>query len=162
MMDFSHLIGIEWKEGRNDCYALIRRFYGDLFGVEMRDYASPTAWCSDPTVNLIMDNCRDEGFHPVPDHNMVDFRFGDLLILQTWTPQPSHCSIYVGDGKVLHHYVGRRSEVSPLRGEALNTLVAVLRHPGVKFEAPPPPTQDLRDFLSPMARARLEKRLAAQ
>lgn len=161
-LKIDHLLGRQFIYGRQDCYALMREFYQDNFGIEMRDYACPDSWHDDGALNLMAENIEDEGFKVVPDFNLRDFRVGDLLLMAMFTPVGSHMAVYIGDGQVLHHMLGRLSEVTPLRGEAINTLIGVYRHPKVQADLGEPPPADIREFMSPMARARLEKRLAAK
>lgn len=129
---YEHLEGLEFKHGKRDCYELVRDFYRENFRLNLRNYARPDNWW-DHGMNLYMDNYRKEGFRLV-DCAPHDIRVGDVILMAIHSQVPNHAAIYVGNGKILHHAIGRRSECELYKGLWFNTTVAVIRHPEVNFQ----------------------------
>jgi cell wall-associated NlpC family hydrolase len=164
---YDHLTGLEFDHGRRDCYELARDFYWDNYGIRLSPVARPDDWW-DHGMNLYMDGFRDEGFeviHPLPR----DIRVGDGFLMAVYRDTmrrtalenrekvANHCAVYLGQGKILHHYYGRRSEVETYKGLWQNTTVAILRHKDVPLVQSTAGTIDYMDLLPPHLKAKLEK-----
>ena len=127
--DYSHLLGKEFDEGRQNCYSTIRAFYDVVFGIELRDYANPHRWW-DMGGNLFMENFQKEGFQLL-NCPARDYQFGDVIIMGINAPVGNHSAVIVENNKILHHLVGQRSCVTHYGGLFRNTTLAVLRRPDV-------------------------------
>lgn len=53
-------------------------------------------------------------------------RLGDLLLFSVRGKYPDHCAIYLGDGNILHHSVGRLSAATPI-GNLVEKLYCIVR-----------------------------------
>ena len=136
--------GREFEHGQQDCYSLVRDFYRSEYGLELNDYARPDNWWNSG-LNLYMDNFSKEGFQLL-DVLPREWERGDLFLMAIGSAVACHAAIYLGDGKILHHFVGRRSNIEPYRGLWRNQTVAVIRHPEVAAKQIRQPTRmDLCD-----------------
>ncbi|WP_419902136.1 NlpC/P60 family protein [Kiloniella sp.] len=127
---YEHLLGTEFNHGKQDCYTLIQQFYRDNFDISLRDYARPTKWW-DRDMDLYSDNFRTEGFEVV-DLHIRDWQPGDLIMMAIQTSVACHAGIWIGDNKILHHFLNRRSNIENYSGIWRNNTVFVLRHNEVK------------------------------
>jgi len=152
MATYDHLLGLTFDEQNQHCYSLVRSFYKDVFGIELRDYANPHRWW-DYGENLFLDNFRREGFRLLdcPPH---EYQFGDVLIMAINSTVGNHSAVLVDSNRILHHLVGQRSCVHPYGGLFRNTTVAVLRHPDVAI---PVATLDLVSLLPRHVANRIEE-----
>lgn len=132
--DFRKYIGIDFVHGSTDCYGLIRRVYDEMFGIQLRNYARPDNWWDYPELyDLYMDNFEAEGFR------LVDFdlnrgqEVGDIILMAIQSEKACHAGIYIGNGKILHHFYGRKSSIENYCRLWKNTTVAVIRHKDLKF-----------------------------
>jgi len=111
-----------------DCYALIRDWYKREWGIELADFERAEEWWKDKDgPDLYVKNFASQGFVELPE-GTKDYQEGDVLLMQVMAPQTNHGAIYVGDGKILHHVFGRRSEMTVYGGFWLKTLTHHLRH----------------------------------
>lgn len=100
VFDSSHLTGLSYISGNQDCYGLVRRYYLECYGVTLTNYARPLYFW-DNGLNFIDDCFEKEGFDSLlPQEKM---RIGDLLCMNVTSPIANHLAIYVGGGKILHH-----------------------------------------------------------
>lgn len=135
--DFRQYIGIDFVHGSTDCYGLIRRVYSELFGIDLRNYARPDKWWDYPELyNLYMDNFEREGFRLVDSDLIQSWKTGDLILMAIQSTYPCHAAIYIGNGKILHHFYGRKSTIENYCKIWKNTTTAVIRHKDLKFDIP--------------------------
>lgn len=155
-MKTDHLIGRKFIHGSADCYGLVRDFYRDNFGVQLRNYARPDDhW--DAGHNLYMDCFFDEGFRVLHCHPL-EWRPGDAILMAIRSPVANHAGVFIEGGQVLHHLWGRFSIVEPYAGLLRNTTVAVLRHKDVNYTVTP--TQlDLMEIIPDALQRRLASAL---
>lgn len=125
--------GIDSLHGTDDCYGLIRKFYQVAFGIELTNYARPDFWW-EGDLNLYNRFVRREGFEVVEAQNPRDWQYGDLIFMSIKSVEPCHAAIYLGDGKILHHFYGRKSSIELYKGIWHNTTVGVYRHRDVKID----------------------------
>lgn len=142
MLKYKHLEGRRGEHGVLDCYSLIRDFYRDNFEIELSDYARPDDWWHHG-MDLYMENFRKEGFEPVDD----DPRPGDLFLIAVQTEVACHAAVYIGDGKILHHLIGRMSRVETYRGYWRQNTLAHIRHKDVPHIQEEPRKLDIMDQL---------------
>lgn len=157
-MKYEHLLGREFVHGKTDCYDLVRCFYRDNFAIELTNYARPDFWWREG-LNLYIDNFRKEGFE-VLDIPVYQAQPADVLLAAVMSSGvANHAGVFVGDGKVLHHYPTRFSEVVPLKGIWRNSVCALVRHKDVVIDRKVP-TLDLMDLLPPQKRRQLDEYVA--
>ena len=101
------LIGRQWVWGVSDCWTLVRDWYQEELGIELRDWDRPRdnmAFDADP----MFERCFEEtGFVDAETNqpqkgDLVFMRLGDSTGL-------NHVGVYVGEQRLLHHVKGRLS-----------------------------------------------------
>lgn len=143
---YEHLLGRTFIAGAQDCYSIIRDFYKDNFDILLRDYARPNNWI-DLGFNLYYDNFHREGFELV-DVRMDELQQGDLILMAFNSVYPSHASVYIGDGKLLHHLQSRLSSCDSFRGPFRNSMTGILRHKQITIEEPKALDYDVSNLLT--------------
>lgn len=170
-LKLDHLIGHPWRYGKDDCYSVVRDFYHDNFGLQLPDFARPNDFWEDPDLNLYIDNFQREGFSVV-DVRVRDLRIGDgfliALYVDTYLKKSlpakprtaNHAAVYIGDGKILHHFPKRLSNIEAYSGKWQNITVATLRHKEINLTPPSRRVIEYIDLLPPSKRAEIEQILA--
>ena len=78
---------------------------------------------------------------------------GDAFLLAVRSVVPNHAAVYLGDNKILHHVLGRLSNLENYGGMWKHMTVAHLRHPEVAAKVlaaqAATPQVDLMDHLTP-------------
>ena len=122
--------GRQYALNYSDCYRLVMDFYKREFGIELRDYKAGNEWLFSLQVyegrNLLMLNYERENFTQVAAPE-----YGDPIFICSSDNRrygPEHVAIYVGDGKMLHHYADRLSCIQPYSSFWKDKTVAILRH----------------------------------
>jgi len=104
--DYGDFQGRKYIRGFNDCHSLIRDFYKK-------------------EKNILLPDCiRDESFREnnftivIEEMNKFfekidDFKFGDLFVFSQ-KGNEKHLAVYYGDGKILHHCIGRLSAIEEI------------------------------------------------
>jgi proteasome lid subunit RPN8/RPN11 len=116
------LLGRRFEYGTNDCYGLIRDYYGRL-GVGLLDFGRAPKWEHEGQ-NLYLDNYARTGFVEVQDGP----RPHDVLLFQIHAPVPNHGAIYLGDSRILHHLEGRLSARAVYGDFYQKATTHILRH----------------------------------
>lgn len=161
---YDHLLGIPFKHGSTDCYNLGVRYYKDVCGLILRDdYARPNDWWIHG-MDLYRDNFAKEGFKQVDINHVNDIKIHDALLIAIPDPRckgpmvPNHLAIYVGDGKILHHRLGKTSSVELYKGAMRSWTSMVVRHKDIKYEPPKSSVKfDIMEKILPHKREILEK-----
>ena len=96
--------GPSGSDGKGDCYALIKDFYEIEECVILPEFPRDWEWWQ--TKDLYRDGISKAGFVPI---EAKDVKRGDVFLSQIKSPVPNHGGIYMGNGTVLQHYVGRLS-----------------------------------------------------
>ena len=165
--DFSHLEGLEFIHGKQDCYTMLQVMYKTYADIELTNYARPNDWWLSGK-SLYADNFMKEGFEKLDDNmKMSDFNFLDVFLIalpdnrmaHSKSMPPNHCAIYIGDGKIIHHRLGKRSQIKPYQGMLYNFTTHVIRHKDVKLFKPVTQRIDLMDHILPHKRAELQEAL---
>lgn len=119
-------VGRTFRHGVHDCYGLIRDWYNVQRGIILTNYPREDGWWEPKGEgNILDDQFVKEGFIKLDDFNEVDI--GDILLFQVDAAVTNHCSVYLGEGLMLHHIYGRLStEVPAIRYRA--ALRHVLRY----------------------------------
>lgn len=133
--EISLFLGREFKHGTVDCYALIRDFYQVTFNISLTNYARPDEWWYSG-LSLYEDNILSEGFE-LKDISLRDLQYGDLLLMAIKSKVPCHAAIYLGNGKILHHFYNRQSNIENLKGIWHNSITGIYRHKKVKIDLEP-------------------------
>lgn len=127
MSNFSNLVGLPYIAGRQDCYGLMRRYYDQVWDIQLPNFARPNQFWNDPSLDLYS-LYSDYGFEPVFD---ARWEIGDTLLMPLRTQIATHAAMIVEDNKVLHHLPGKLSTIEPLRPRWGNLATTVIRHPEV-------------------------------
>lgn len=134
---FRQYVGIDFNHGSTDCYGLIRRVYSEVFGIILTDYARPDDWWNhSDEYNLYMDNYESEGFRIVDSDLIRNWEVGDIILMAIQSTVPCHAGIYIGEGKILHHFYGRKSSIENYCRIWKNTTTGVIRHKDLKIDRP--------------------------
>lgn len=135
--DFRKYVGIDFNHGSSDCYGLVRKIYSEVFNITLKDYARPDNWWDhDDVYNLYMDNYETEGFKLIDTYRIQDWEVGDVILMAIQSTVPCHAAIYIGNGKIIHHFYGRKSSIENYCRIWKNTTTGVLRHKDLKIEKP--------------------------
>lgn len=104
----NNYMGLPFIHGAQDCYSLIRDYYYHERGVLLPNYARDNEWWLSGTSKLY-DECFKLANFEVVDMS-GDLSEGDVLMMRIGrTSCINHASIYVGDGRIVHHIQGRFS-----------------------------------------------------
>jgi proteasome lid subunit RPN8/RPN11 len=122
------LVGRPFAHGVLDCYALVRDWYKQEWGLALPDFERRDGWWDDGRSNLYMDHLVECGFHEV---KLADIQRGDLLLMQVRSKNlvPNHAGIWLGDSNMLHHMHGRLSSRDVFGGYWQECLRLVARPP---------------------------------
>lgn len=155
MTNYQNLVGRPFQWGSLDCYGLVRDFYSQIFGIELPDYARPDDFWS-KGLDLFQDHYLDAGFYALERVHPSQWQFGDVIISAIQSRFGNHSAILVENGKILHHLYGRISTVEPYKGLVRNGTTGVFRHRDVKLPQLQSEQRDIREFLSPSMRNKLD------
>lgn len=159
-LDATKLLGRVYVEGSDDCYGIVRAAYLEFYNITLTDYARPTSWW-DQGLNLYMDNFFAEGFRVV-DEPIQKIRDGDVLLCAVGSEVANHAGVFVGGPKpILHHAIGRVSELHPFSGIFRNCVCAHLRHKDVHEVVTKRPTVSLMDVLPEAKQKQLKELMNA-
>ena len=91
-----------------DCYGIARLIYSDRVGIDLPDFLG-TYDDADDTVQVqaAIENA-------IPDFTEVDTPDPFDIIILRLMGHPIHCSLYVGEGKMLHTMKGHMSAIEPM------------------------------------------------
>lgn len=101
------LIGRQWVWAVTDCWTLVRDWYAETWGLELKDWERPLN-AADFVRNPMFEDCWAEaGFRELrPDENL---QVGDAVLMSIGDRGLNHVGVYVGDQMLLHHLRGRLS-----------------------------------------------------
>lgn len=116
------LIGRQFSHGLLDCWTLIRDYYRITLGVALPDYHRPDDWWINGQT-LYLDHYAEAGFVPVAEP-----KIHDMLLMQVAAPTPNHAAVWLGDGTILHHQMGRLSSRDVYGGWYRKITTHILRH----------------------------------
>jgi proteasome lid subunit RPN8/RPN11 len=118
------LVGRQFSHGVLDCYSLVRDFYREELGVELPDHQRDPFWW-EKGQNIYMDRYEADGWSPVPAEQA---RRGDMILMAHNSTVPNHAAVYLGDGIMLHHLMGRLSTREVYGGYWAKITRVILRH----------------------------------
>ncbi len=122
MVNHQTLLGRQWEYGVNDCFTLIRDWFG-LQGVELPDFSRP----EDLEVcdSIFLEQAEAIGFEKVAFDKRKP---GDVLIMRLDTRTPMHAAILLPDELILHQRQDSLSAIEPLRRYYVERIAAVFRY----------------------------------
>lgn len=124
--------GIPYKEGRDDCYGLLRLYCRQEYDLHLANYARPGDFAYSG-LDLLQNHFQDEGFRVV---NISTHRldYGDVLLLRVGhtCPTANHIGIYTGSQRFLHHLVDSQSSEDTLDVRWRRRVMSILRHPEIE------------------------------
>lgn len=151
--EYKHLLGRKYVAGKDDCYGLIRAYYKDVLGVELKNFARPAGFYKHKDLDIInnlifVDKWKSRSL------SVRMLQIGDALIYSIGDRSgiANHLGVYVGNGMFVHHMIDRPSVEEPLMDKWTSRLLAVVRHPEVKIEVT---KINATDILSPYAQRTL-------
>tara|TARA_R100000152_G_scaffold7212_1_gene2767 strand:+ start:1058 stop:1759 length:702 start_codon:yes stop_codon:yes gene_type:complete len=104
------IIGRQWVWGVTDCWALVRDWYKENLGIELRDWQRPTT-PEEFIENPMFEKCAtDTGFVELKPEDKL--QNGDLLLMSIMANGLNHVAVFI-DGDVLHHLADRLSTREP-------------------------------------------------
>lgn len=116
------LVGRQFSHGVLDCYSLIQGYYEQELGIVLPDFARPDEWWL-KGLNLYLEGFEKAGFVRVDEPQKHDG-----LLMQVASPKPNHAAIFLGDGCILHHQMGRLSSRDVYGGWYRKITTHVVRH----------------------------------
>ncbi len=146
MASVDDFVGIPFRMGDRDCLGLFRRYYAEIFGIHITNYARPSDWESQ-TIDLIRACYEREGFEMISRWRAKDLRPGDVLCMAIGEGNPNHMAIYIGEGEILHHLTNRLSCREEFRDFWRTLTCYVLRHPDVPDLRPTYPDTTIEELL---------------
>lgn len=117
------LYGRVFSHGVLDCYSFIRDYYGQTLGIELPEFERPDEWWLKGQ-NLYLDGFSAAGFEQVTGQPKTH----DVLLMRVASQVPNHGAVYLGDGLVGHHQMGRLSSKDVYGGWYAKVTTHVLRH----------------------------------
>lgn len=155
-LKYDHIVGRKFIYGKQDCYALLRDFYSENFGIILPNYARPNNFWKF-NLNMYMDRYLKNGFDVLHCHPS-EYRPGDVFLMAIESEVANHVGVLVENGQILHHLWNRPAVVEPYRTLLRNTTVGVVRHKDVKLEQVAT-TGDLLDYVNPSVRRKLNEHI---
>lgn len=118
-------IGRPYVFGIFDCWSICRDFYRREYGITLNDYPRiKDFWLKGQP--FFDEHWQHPGFVEVTGQEP---QRGDVLLFQTdASGKINHAAIYLGDGQILHHCVGRLSRRDIYGGYWLKHTVRTMRH----------------------------------
>ena len=121
----AQLLGRPWVWGVTDCWSLVRDWYKEELGLELRDWQRPVSY-SNFNADPMFERCWAEaGFVEIDFH---DLQAGDAILMRLDSPGLNHVGVYIGDQLMLHHIQDRLSSRDLYNGYYQNNTGCVLRH----------------------------------
>lgn len=152
---YKHLIGVPYKSGADDCYGLAMKYYRDVYGINLIDFARPEGWWDYPEMDLINQFVTSDGWESLGVNTRL-LKPGDGLIFSLISGKANHVGCYVGNGLFIHHIWNNFSREEALLGKWTSRLLMIVRHPMLEGlgEGMQPKT-DITDILPEHIRAKL-------
>lgn len=103
--DIKKYIGIPYE--KTNCFGLIKKFYKDQFGVELKDYFDGVPPEGQDAQNLIVSSKGDFAQVQSP-------QFGDVVVIRLYGLE-SHVGVCLDDRQFLHSIKNTGSVIEPLK-----------------------------------------------
>lgn len=119
------LIGREWVWGITDCWSLVRDWYAEELGLDLRDWPRPVSSLQFEENPIFDSSWQATGFQEI---DLTELEYGDAVLMALDSSKLNHCAVYVGDQLILHHVRGRLSSRDIYGGYYLKSTGRALRH----------------------------------
>jgi proteasome lid subunit RPN8/RPN11 len=106
------LIGREWVWGVQDCWTLVRDYYGEQ-GIVLPDWERPLTYAEFEAKPMFEGCWREAGFKQVAEENIQP---GDAVLMCVSGTGLNHVGVYLGDQMLLHHLGPNRLSSRDLYG----------------------------------------------
>lgn len=166
MIKYEHLLGKQFIHGSQDCYDILCKLYQDNLNITLTNYARPDDWWLLEGVDLYRDNFKHEGFVILDDFDIKEVRPFDVFLIalpdmrDRGRTKTNHCAVYIGEGQVVHHRLGKLSQKCNYTGMLRNFTTMTIRHKDVPdLRNLSESTFNLMDHILPHKRQELEKAL---
>lgn len=126
MLQYQHLLGLEFDIERQNCWTIVRQFYRANWDIQLPDYPCPTDWWA-KGLDLYASLAAQTGFDIIHDHPR-DWKAGDVIVMAIQSSTGNHAAVVLDNGNILHHLVGQRSVVTSYGGLFRNSTVGVYRY----------------------------------
>lgn len=120
------LVGRMFSHGVLDCYSLVRDYYKRELQIDLPDFERRDGWWNVEGNNLYLDNFAACGFVPATGAIQV----GDIILMQIRALVPNHAGVYIGNGQIIHHVMGRMSSRDLYDGYWQENTRLVVRYAG--------------------------------
>ena len=122
VVNYQSLIGRQWAYGVNDCFSLVREFFG-LQSIRLPDFDRPEDLETSPSIFL--EQAERIGFRQVAYANRQP---GDVVIMRLGTRFPMHAAVLVDYDRILHQRQDSLSTEEPLTRYYVERIAAVFRY----------------------------------
>lgn len=117
------LYGRQFAHGVLDCYSFIRDYYSRELGIVLPEFERPDKWWL-KGMNLYLEGFQAAGFEVVQGRPKAH----DGLLMRIGSPVPNHGAVFLKDGHIGHHEMGRLSSRDVYGGWYEKITTHVLRH----------------------------------
>ena len=122
MVNYRSLLGKQWAYGVNDCFSLVRQFFG-LQGIKLPDFERPDDL--ETCQSIFLEQAERIGFEQVEYRERQP---GDVLIMRLGTKTPMHAAVLVDYDRILHQRQDSLSTEEPLSRYYVERIAAVFRY----------------------------------
>lgn len=121
------LMGRKFRFGVTDCYTLVRHWFKMKRGVDLINIPCEFGWW-ERGENLYEENLALTGFVEI---DQADIEMGDCILMSipSGAQVTNHACVYVGQGLILHHLIGRISTEEPV-ARWVRYITKVVRYHG--------------------------------
>lgn len=132
---YDHFLNKDFEIGVSDCYTLVQDYYREELKINLGKYTRFENWFHiDPY--FFDKNIEKEGFkivHTGPLDENSDLQTNDAILFNMIPDHDgcNHVAIYLGNGRMLHHQRGKKSQIHPLSLPYLKRTKYVVRHENV-------------------------------
>ena len=116
------LYGRQFAHGVLDCYTWIQAYYGETLAIVLPDFVHQDEWWLKGQ-NLYLEGFESAGFVQVDTPQQHDG-----LLMRMGSPVPNHGAVFLGDGCIGHHHMGRLSSRDVYGGWYEKITTHILRH----------------------------------
>jgi proteasome lid subunit RPN8/RPN11 len=120
------LYGRQFAHGVLDCYTWIQAYYSEMLGISLPNFVHPDEWWLKGQ-NLYLEGFGQAGFAVVDKPHQHD-----VLLMKMASPVPNHGAVFLGDGCIGHHHMGRLSSRDVYGGWYEKVTTHILRHESFK------------------------------
>lgn len=107
-----------------DCYAFVRDYYAEEYGLQLSDYDRTDGFWRRGE-DLYRDHFAKEGFYEIPADQI---KAGDAIIMNVESDIGNHAAVYLGNNMIAHHLYSRLSSRDIYGGYYRKHTMYVLRH----------------------------------